>query len=179
MFISNEVDKTKYCQIMSCICRFFETFAQTFSRKNLKNVVSNITLEPVVFLFSLGLGFYYLPASQLYVDKMCRVNLVREGLVDFNNSKEICDNIYSNKTLQIENQERVTRLKTLSKFIQAIPPLIYALLAGPWCDRYGRKPLILISLFGYILSNAVFLINTIWYNELKAEYLLLECIQGT
>ena len=149
-----------------------------FARKSLTNIYSNITLEPVMLLFAMSLGFFYIAGTQLYVDKMCRVNLVREGLVDFNNSKEICDNIYHNKTLQIENQERVTRLQTMSKAIQAIPPLIYALLAGPWCDKHGRKPLILISLWGYILCNVVFLINTIWYNELRAEYLLLECIQG-
>ena len=149
-----------------------------FARKTFKNVYSNITIEPTMLLFALSLGFFYMSGTQLYVDKMCRVNLVREGVVEFNNSKEICDNIYSNKTLQIENQERVTRLQTLSRCIQAVPPLIYALLAGPWCDRHGRKPLILISLFGYILCNLSFLINTIWYHELKAEYLLLECIQG-
>ena len=149
-----------------------------FAKKSFKNVYSNITIEPVMLLFALSLGFFYMSGTQLYVDKMCRVNLVREGIVEFNNSKEICDNIYHNKKLQIENQERVTRLQTLSRCIQAIPPLIYALLAGPWCDRHGRKPLILISLFGYILCNASFLINTIWYHELKAEYLLMECIQG-
>ena len=149
-----------------------------FVRTFLKSVYSNTTIEPVMLLFALSLGFFYMSGTQLYVDKMCRVNLVREGLVDFNNSQEICDNIYSNKKLQIENQERVTRLQTLSRCIQAIPPLIYALLAGPWCDRHGRKPLILLSLFGYILSNLSFLINTIWYHELKAEYLLMECIQG-
>ena len=149
-----------------------------YTVKLLKNVYSNITIEPVMLLLALSLGFFYMSGSQLYVEKMCRVNLVREGIVEFNNSKEICDNIYSNKKLQIENQERVTRLQTLSRCIQSIPPLIYALLAGPWCDRHGRKPLILISLFGYILCNASFLINTIWYHELKAEFLLLEAIQG-
>lgn len=148
------------------------------TKANFKNFIKSITIEPAVLIFSLALGFYYIAGSQLYVDKMCRVNLVMEGLIDLNTSKSTCDNIYNNKDLQIKNQERVTVLQTTSRCIQSIPPLIYALFAGPWCDRNGRKPLILISLFGYILCQAVFLINTIWYHELKAEYLLLESIQG-
>ena len=147
-------------------------------RKFVKGVYKNTTIEPVILLLSLMWGFSYLSGSQLYVDKMCRVNLVQDGIIDANNSKEICDNIYNNKTLQMINQKRVTRLQTSNKCIQSIPPLIYALMAGPWCDKYGRKPLILISLFGYVLSSCIFVINTVLYHELRAEYLLLECLQG-
>ena len=133
-------------------------------------LLSYITLEPVCFLFAINFGFYMIAAKQLYVDKLCQVNL--------NYSKEICDNIYEYKEIQEQNQEQATRLFTISKTIQAIPPLIYALIAGPWSDKYGRKPLIIISISGYAIANTVFLINTIWWYELKAEYLLFECLQG-
>ena len=135
-----------------------------------KYLFKNITIEPVGFIFTVNFGFYMIAASQLYVDKMCQVNL--------NHSKEICDDIYSHKEIQLDNQEKVTNLQTTSRIIQAIPPLVYILFAGAWCDNHGRKPLIVISIFGYAIANTVFLINTIWWYELKAEYLLFECIQG-
>ena len=135
-----------------------------------KFLFNYITLEPVCFLFAINWGLSMIAAKQLYVDKLCQVNL--------NYSKEICENIYEHKELQEQNQEQATRLFTISKTIQAIPPLFYILIAGPWSDKYGRKSLIILSISGYAIANAVFLINTIWWYELKAEYLLFECLQG-
>ena len=130
----------------------------------------NITIEPVVFLFALSFGFFAIASDQIYVDKMCQVNL--------NYTKEVCENIYDHTEIQQENQVRVTNLKTIGRVIQAFPPFLYTLIAGPWCDKHGRKPFIIISILSYGISNTVFLINTIWWYELKAEFLLLECIQG-
>ena len=61
--------------------------------------------------------------------------------------------------------------------LQSAPPIFFTLVAGPLSDRYGRKPLILISFFGQILLGVVFLVNTFWFEELKVEYLLFECLQ--
>ena len=136
----------------------------------IKYICESITLEPVVFIFAMNFGFYYVAADQLYVDKMCQVNL--------NHSSEICDNIYAHKEIQLTNQEKVTNLKVISTVIQSIPPFLCVLIAGPWCDKHGRKPLIIITIFGYAIANTVFLINSIWFYELRAEYLMFEALQG-
>ena len=147
-----------------------KSFKDMNFREKICHVFKNITLEPVCFIFAMNWGFYGIAASELYIQKMCRVNL--------NNSVEICDDLYSYPEMQNKNQEMVTNLKVKSRVVQSIPPLVYAMIAGPWSDKHGRKPLIVLGISGYILANGIFLINTVWYYELKAEYLLLECLQG-
>jgi MFS family permease len=49
--------------------------------------------------------------------------------------------------------------------------------AGPLSDTYGRKPVMLLALFGLVIQNLVFLLNAVWFQELRVEYLLLECLQ--
>ena len=52
--------------------------------------------------------------------------------------------------------------------------MLFALFAGSWSDIHGRKALIVSSTLGYCISNMVFMVNTHYFYELKAEYLLLE-----
>ena len=47
----------------------------------------------------------------------------------------------------------------------------------PLSEDYGRKPLIIVGLLGYIVLNIAFFINSWFMYELKAEYLLFECLQ--
>ena len=58
------------------------------------NIVRNITIEPLFFLYALCLGFYIIVSSSLYVSKVCNVNL--------NYTREICDNIQVSKLSAIE-----------------------------------------------------------------------------
>ena len=77
--------------------------------------------------------------------------------------------------------------------LQSVPGIIFTLIAGPISDTYGRKPLIIFPLFGYFILNLVYLLNSIWFHQLKVwkennnalqttfswkvEFLLFECLQ--
>ncbi len=139
--------------------------AKTFWRKT-KHVIRTISVEPAYFGFSFGIGLYAIIASELYISKVCKVNL---QLGD-----EICDNIQQHKEEQVEVQKYVSTLRIYNSVLQAVPSVIFTLFAGPWSDHFGRKALIAFSIFGYCVSNFVFMINTHFFYELKAEYLLFE-----
>ena len=80
--------------------------------------------------------------------------------------------------------------------LQSWPAIFFTLFAGPLSEvilleniifkkifkiplfeDYGRKPLIIVGLLGYIVLNIAFFINSWFMYELKAEYLLFECLQ--
>ena len=142
----------------------------TSMKNSFLNVWRNITIEPVFLLFMLNYGVFGMVASTLYIDKVCRVNL--------NFTSEICDHIHYHEDEQIQVQEYASTLKMYNSILQAVPGTLYLMVAGSLSDTYGRKPFIALALLGYVFNNTVFLINSIYFNELKAEYLLFECLQG-
>ena len=52
---------------------------------------------------------------------------------------------------------------------QSAPGIIFTLFAGPLTDTYGRKPLIISALLGYLLLDIIFLVNSIWFYDLKVN----------
>ena len=64
--------------------------------------------------------------------------------------------------MQIEVQKYVSTLKAKNQVLQAIPPVILVSFAGHWSDRHGRKLLMVIAMFGFIISNTVFLLNILF-----------------
>ena len=55
----------------------------------------------------------------------------------------------------------------LAGMLQCMPVMMFVMIAGPLTDRYGRKPLILCALVGYLILDLVFLLNSLWFHQLK------------
>lgn len=76
----------------------------------LKNIWSEITIEPVFFFFALAHGFYAIISKTLYISKVCNVNL--------NYTFEVCENIFQHPEAQVEVQKYVSTLSAYNSVIQ-------------------------------------------------------------
>jgi len=81
------------------------------------------------------------------------------------------------RRIQLDIQKWVAEIQGYNGLLQSWPAIIFTFFAGPLSEDYGRKPLMVIGLLGYIVLNISFFINTWFMNELGAEYLLFECLQ--
>ena len=124
-----------------------------------KQVVKDIYLEPVVFLFYICSGILYVTSEQLYIEKACKVN--------WNTTEAVCDNIKDHNHTQIEAQKINSEIQGINGALQSLPTIPVAFLAGPLSDKFSRKPLILFSLGGYFLLNVIYMVNCYWFYELK------------
>jgi len=138
-------------------------------KNNFKHICSSIMLEPVAFLLMLFVGLILLTSQELYLMKACKVNL--------NFTMAQCENINNHSDVQIATQKYVSEMQAYNGLLQSAPSIILAFFAGPLSDKFGRKPLLILSLLGYLILSVVFLINSVWFEELKVEYLLFECLQ--
>ena len=121
-----------------------------------------ITIEPVIFLQTFTWGLSSVISQNLIIAKQCH---------DLGYHKDICDDIESHPSIEDEVQTEVSELNMVTNMISAIPCIVVALFIGPWSDRNGRKPVMLIPMIGYILSTLYWLLN-IYFFQWPAKYLL-------
>ncbi|QKE44481.1 hypothetical protein Yalta_034 [Yalta virus] len=134
-----------------------------------KSWYKKISVEPIVFFFSLS---YYLLENAKKVmlfDKICKI--------DLNYTNEVCDvlNEYHNQSLYekiIFNVEKeVVDIITTEEKCITICSLILAYFMGAFSDIYGRKIFILVGLIGKLFYSFVLIL--ISFIPCSSKYFLI------
>ncbi len=65
-------------------------------------------------------------------------------------------------------------IQTVGQYLSGAPALIYSLFAGSLSDEFGRKPLMMLPLFGCVLTDITLLVNYIFIETLPTEFFYFE-----
>ena len=140
--------------------------------KGISETLQTITIEPVIFLFSLGtfiLSGAQIPTNIL-IYKICYIEL--------NHTKDTCEHLGddSNELIQEEVQVLTNNFQMNAQWITSIPGILFSLYAGPLSDKFGRKPLLMFPIVGYFFSAIGGIINYMFLETLPLEFFYIETL---
>jgi PCFT/HCP family folate transporter-like MFS transporter 1/3 len=69
----------------------------------------------------------------------------------------------------------VTELSIYTGILSSLPGIFLCLLIGPWSDRHGRRALMVMPVFGCLLSQVVLVVNT-YFEAARAEWILFTSV---
>jgi MFS family permease len=84
----------------------------------------------------------------------------------------------TNKDVQMEVQTLVNNFQMISQWISSVPSIAFSIMAGALSDIFGRKPLMLFPLIGFLLGSFINIINYAFINILPLEFFYLYSISA-
>uniref|UniRef100_T1J6Y8 Major facilitator superfamily (MFS) profile domain-containing protein n=1 Tax=Strigamia maritima TaxID=126957 RepID=T1J6Y8_STRMM len=128
------------------------------------NTITNITVEPAIFLHFAGFLMAYVMVQSLIIRKVC---LHRMNLTD-----EQCRIIINNKTMEEEAQGYATNFMMYKTVLDTLPSVFWGLFIGSWSDKFGRKYLLIVPNVGSCVSMLL-LALVAYKTEWNENYILL------
>lgn len=121
--------------------------------QQLKSNKNNFILEPAVFLMAIAFSL----TGVVFVNEV-----IYQGCVFIlNQEDEDCRQLGAeNVTEEIERLEEMiqpyaSKIQMTRTMVESFLPAILSFFIGPWSDKFGRKPVLLCSLFGFFISNVL------------------------
>lgn len=128
-------------------------FQQQPSVDELKKKKNSFVLEPAVFLIAIAFSL----TGVVFVNEV-----IYQGCVFIlNQEDDDCRQLGSvNATEEIQLLEEMiqpyaSKIQMTRTMVESFLPAILSFFIGPWSDKFGRKPVLLSSLFGFFLSNVL------------------------
>ena len=129
----------------------------------LMDLVSHLSLEPIIFLHTFTWALGSVIQQNLVIEKVCH---------DLGYSPDICEDINTHDEENDVVQTRASQINMYLSILGSLPCSVVALFIGPWSDKNGRVPVMIIPMIGFILSTLWWLIN-IHFIDWPVNYLLL------
>ena len=132
-----------------------------------KNSVGSLSLEPVIFLFSIGMTVFYGPQveTDFQFKKVCEVEL--------GHNMSTCDNLPAFPDVNTEVTDIVTTFQIRLGWAKSGLTLFFALTCGAFADKFGPKLILCAPLLGCVLESATYLLNYALHMSLPLEMLYL------
>lgn len=121
-----------------------------------------LTIEPAVLLLFTSFSL----CSTVWTNQI----IFQTCTVQFGYSDEDCGQLGThNASKEIETivQPYAANILVARNLIESIGPGLMSLFLGPWSDRFGRRPVVIASLIGYILTNCMS-VSIAWLSTMHA-----------
>ena len=171
-FLLSNMSDGGYRDSDSCVCQPWKALMRFRQRKI-------ITVEPVMFLYMLGL-YLFASSNQQYIfnrfgrekyDKIANYT----GPFDFCITTKKLDKLANGTGDEVETEASILNL--IIGITGQLPAIIAALLYGPISDKVGRKPIILI-IASFECITAIFAVIIVNYNLAVYYIIPLYTING-
>ncbi|KFM74722.1 Proton-coupled folate transporter, partial [Stegodyphus mimosarum] len=129
-------------------------------------IFKSLRIEPVMFLFMFSFILNSTCLTNMIMDKGC--------LFYLNYSKEICSNLSYYK----DERDSVEILaNNYNLYLDLLAPVgaTVVIFLAPWSDKHGRKPPLILALFGFFLSDVGIILCTIYFDS-ALEYIILSSL---
>ncbi|CAM1312687.1 Uncharacterised protein g6062 [Pycnogonum litorale] len=107
--------------------------------------ISKITVEPIMFTYLFARSMINITIVTLFMERSCRIS--------HGHPKHVCENMFEDPSyyaVKLEAQKSANDWIIINELVVMLPAVISILFCGPWSDKYGRKPLIIVPLIGNV-----------------------------
>ncbi|XP_037790034.1 solute carrier family 46 member 3-like [Penaeus monodon] len=124
--------------------------------RKVRGFLGGISIEPILFLYYMGLYSRSVVKENLKLDRFCRITLGYD--------EEDCASLNDghHEEIQAETQKLDSVFIFYEKVASTVVPLVLVSFAATWSDRRGRKALIVLSFFGDLLYIVIYLLESLF-----------------
>ena len=130
----------------------------------LMKVLSNITIEPSLFLINFGDVLDDISFTQMVLFKSCTV--------DFGFNETVCNDLVDYEDANKIVQDEAASFSVYQTLVATIFPIFFSFYLGAWCDLFGRKLIFKLYLSAKCVEQIIVIVCA-YYLESPKEWLLL------